>query len=267
MHLKLPHWHAEQAPVKESAVVAMADVHLSFGKEEILRGLNLRVEAGERLAILGKSGGGKSTLLRLILGILKPQKGTVRFRGMEVNRLSRWRLNRIRQKIGMVYQYSALISSLTVAENLALPLEELTDLTASEIDKKVDEKLAMVNMLETRNKMPGDLSGGMRKRVGLARALVLDPELILYDEPSAGLDPVTSAVIDELMMSMSDKTGATSIVVTHEMDSAFKVATRMAMLHEGKIIADGKPEEFRNSADPLVKQFIEGNAVGPLTAG
>ncbi len=248
-------------------VTDLEDVHLAFGAEKILRGVSLKVCAGERVVVMGKSGGGKSTLLRLILGILHPQSGCVKFRGLEVTKMGRWRLNRIRRRIGMVYQYSALISSLNVRDNLALPLEELTDMTREEIDAVVDEKLEMVRMKEVREKMPDELSGGMRKRIGLARALMLDPELILYDEPSAGLDPVTSAVIDELIISLSEKIKATSVIVTHEMDSAFKIATRMAMLYNGKIIADGSPEEFRHSQDPVVSQFIHGDAEGPLTTG
>ncbi len=242
-------------------------MHLAFGDQQVLDGVNLQVSQGERLVVLGKSGGGKSTLLRLILGILRPQRGSVKFKGLEVTRMGRWRLNRTRQKIGMVYQYSALISSLSVRDNLALALEELTSKSTAEIDEIVDEKLGLVDMLDARHKMPSELSGGMRKRVGLARALVLDPELILYDEPSAGLDPVTSAVIDELMISLSEKIRATSIIVTHEMDSAFKVATRMAMLHTGRIIAEGSADDFRHSHNPLVSQFVRGSPVGPLTNG
>lgn len=250
------------APVAE-----LHDIHLAFGAQQILRGVDLAVGEGERLVVLGKSGGGKSTLLRLVLGILQPQRGSVQFKGLEVTRMGRRRLNKMRQKIGMVYQYSALISSLSVRENLALPLEELTDKPRAEIDAIVEEKLALVGMSETRDKMPAELSGGMRKRIGLARALVLDPELILYDEPSAGLDPVTSGVIDELMISLSEKIGAASIIVTHEMDSAFKVATRMAMLFEGRIHAEGTPEEFRDHSDPVVSQFVKGDPDGPLTDG
>ncbi len=257
--------HPEPAPSEGTAIAALKDVHLAFGAQKILNGINLCVEAGERLVVLGKSGGGKSTLLRLILSILHPQHGSVQFKGLEVTRMGRWRLNRIRRKIGMVYQYSALISSLNVRDNLALPLEELTDKPKAEIDAIVDEKLEMVNLSGLRDRMPNELSGGMRKRIGLARALVLDPELILYDEPSAGLDPVTSAVIDELMISLSEKIGAASIIVTHEMDSAFKVATRLAMIHEGQIIAEGSAKEFQNHSNPLVSQFVHGNPKGPLT--
>ena len=219
-------------------------------KQEILRGVTFSLKEKERLAVLGKSGGGKSTLLRLVLGILRPTKGSVQFNGLEVTRMGRHRLNRMRQKIGMVYQYSALVSSLNVRENLALPLEELTEKNAKEIESIVMEKLELVGMEESKDKMPAELSGGMRKRIGLARALVLNPEVILYDEPSAGLDPVTSASIDELMISLSEKIGASSIIVTHEMDSAFKVATRMAMLYEGVIHEEGTAEEFRPILDP-----------------
>ncbi|MGB8170277.1 MAG: ATP-binding cassette domain-containing protein [Chthoniobacteraceae bacterium] len=240
------------------------DLRLAFAEKEILFGVNLRVLQGERLVVLGQSGGGKSTLLRLILGILKPTGGSITFKGLEVARMGRRRLNRMRQKIGMVFQSSALISSLSVRDNIALPLEELTRKTRGEIDRLVDEKLEMVGMADARHKMPAELSGGMRKRIGLARGIIMDPELILYDEPSAGLDPVISSVIDELIVELSEKIGATSIIVTHEMDSAFKIATRMAMLFQGKIIAHDTPERFKNSNDPIVAQFIAGDTQGPI---
>jgi phospholipid/cholesterol/gamma-HCH transport system ATP-binding protein len=245
-------------------VVEMRDLHLAFGEKEILSGVNLSVPARARLVVLGQSGSGKSTLLRLILGILRPTGGGVRFNGLEVTRMGRRRLNRMRQKIGMVYQYSALISSLSVRDNLALPLEELTRKSRAEIDALVDEKLQLVGMADVRDKMPSELSGGMRKRIGLARGIIMDPELILYDEPSAGLDPVISSVIDELIIELSEKIGATSIIVTHEMDSAFKVATHMAMLYQGKVIADDTPERFKDSDNPIVAQFIAGDTQGPI---
>ena len=246
-------------------MVEMAHIHLSFGEKCILTDLNLKVAPRERLVIMGQSGGGKSTTLRLILGILHPSSGSVKFEGEEVTRMDRSTLNKMRRRIGMVYQYSALISSLSVHDNLALPLEELTDKSKKEIDEIVMEKLCMVGMEETANYMPAELSGGMKKRVGLARALVLNPELILFDEPSAGLDPVVSSVIDELIIALTDKTGATSIIVTHEMDSAFRIATRMAMLYQGKIIEEDRPEKFRCSDDPVVAQFVAGRTQGPIS--
>jgi len=245
-------------------LVEFSDVQLAFGDKQVLKGVDLALQPRERLVVLGQSGGGKSTLLRLILGILRPTAGSVRFKGLEVTRMGRRRLNKMRQKIGMVYQYSALISSLSVRDNLALPLEELTDKTASEIDDLVMEKLELVGMADTRDKLPSELSGGMRKRIGLARGIIMDPELILYDEPSAGLDPVISSVIDELIISLSEKIGATSIIVTHEMESAFRIATHMAMLFKGVIIADDTPENFRNLPDPIVNQFITGATEGPI---
>jgi phospholipid/cholesterol/gamma-HCH transport system ATP-binding protein len=189
----------------------------------------------------------------------------VRFHGSEIANLKRRQLNAIRQRVGMVYQYSALISSLSVRDNLALPLEELSDKSTSEIDAIVEEKLSLVGMVDTLTKMPAELSGGMKKRIGLARALVLDPELILYDEPSAGLDPVTSSVVDDLIISLSEKIEATSIIVTHEMDSAFKIATRLAMLYQGTIIAEDTPERFRDHENPVVAQFVAGEIEGPIT--
>jgi phospholipid/cholesterol/gamma-HCH transport system ATP-binding protein len=246
-------------------MVQMSHIHLAFGEKCILTDLNLAVAPRERLVIMGQSGGGKSTTLRLILGILHPSSGSVKFKGEEVTRMDRPALNKMRQHIGMVYQYSALISSLSVRDNLALPLEELTDKTEKEIDVIVEEKLCLVGMEETRNYMPAELSGGMKKRIGLARALVLNPELILFDEPSAGLDPVVSSVIDELIIGLTDKTNATSIIVTHEMDSAFRIATRMAMLYQGKIIEEDTPEHFRHSDDPVVAQFVAGSTEGPIS--
>ncbi len=248
----------------EDPLVEMSDVHLAFGEKEVLTGIDLQIARRERLVVLGQSGSGKSTLLRLILGILKPTGGSVRFNGLEVTRMGRRRLNKMRQKIGMVYQYSALISSLSVRDNLALQLEELTDKTTQEIDDLVMEKLELVGMADSRDKMPSELSGGMRKRIGLARGIIMDPELILYDEPSAGLDPVISSVINELIISLSEKIGATSIIVTHEMDSAFRIATRMAMLFKGVVIADDTPENFRDHPHPVVAQFISGDTEGPI---
>jgi phospholipid/cholesterol/gamma-HCH transport system ATP-binding protein len=248
-------------------MVELRDVHMHFEEKKVLDGVLLDVQPQERLVIMGQSGSGKSTILRLILGILRPDTGSIFFKQFEINRLNRRKLQQVRQHIGMVYQYSALLSSLTVRENVALPLQELTDKSQSEIDRIVDEKLELVGMQDTKDLLPDELSGGMRKRVALARALVLEPELILLDEPSAGLDPVIASVVDELIIDLTKNSKVTSITVTHEMDTAFRIATRMAMLYEGKIIEEGEPEKFKQSKNPVVAQFLSGSTEGPILEG
>ncbi|MGZ4965962.1 MAG: ABC transporter ATP-binding protein [Chthoniobacterales bacterium] len=252
-----------QAP----AVVELRETRLRFDEKEVLRGVSLVVEPQDRLVIMGQSGSGKSTILRLILGILAPTEGEVYFKQFEISRLPRRKLQKIRSQIGMVYQYSALLSSRNVRDNVALPLEELTTKTAGEIDRIVEEKLELVGMAGVKNQMPSELSGGMRKRVSLARALVMEPELILFDEPSAGLDPVISSVIDELIISLTEQSKVTSVIVTHEMDSAFRIGTKMAMLYHGEIIEMAETNEFRRSQNPVVQQFLSGSTEGPILEG
>ena len=240
---------------------------MQFDEKNVLDGLSLKVEPQDRLVIMGQSGSGKSTILRLILGTLQPTGGSIFFKQFEITRLQRRKLQQVRRSMGMVYQYSALLSSRNVRENVALPLEELTDKSREEIDKIVDEKLELVGMKDSKDLMPSELSGGMKKRVSLARSLVLEPELILLDEPSAGLDPVIASVIDELIISLTEKSKVTSITVTHEMGSAFRIGTRMAMLYQGKIIEDAEPEKFKQSENPVVAQFLSGSTEGPILEG
>ena len=249
------------------AVVELRNVRLQFDDKVVLDDVSLAVEPLERVVIMGQSGSGKSTILRLVLGILPPTSGSVFFKQFEISRLRRRKLQQIRTQIGMVYQYSALLSSRNVRDNIALPLEELTRKTRAEIDKIVDEKLEMVGMTNVKDQMPSELSGGMRKRISLARALVMGPELILFDEPSAGLDPVISSVIDELIINLSEQSRVTSIIVTHEMDSAFRIGTKMAMLYKGKIIEVGTPDAFKQSRNPVVAQFLSGSTEGPILEG
>ncbi len=250
-----------------SPVVELRDVVMQFGQKRVLDHLPLQVQAQDRLVVMGQSGSGKSTILRLILGILRPNQGSVFFKQFEITRLRRRKLQQVRRHIGMVHQYSALLSSRNVRDNVALPLEELTDKSREEIDRIVDQKLELIGMKDARELMPSELSGGMKKRVSLARALVLEPELILFDEPTAGLDPVIASVIDELIINLTERQKVTSITVTHEMASAFRIATRMAMLYHGKIIEDAEPEKFKQSKNPVVAQFLSGSTEGPILEG
>jgi phospholipid/cholesterol/gamma-HCH transport system ATP-binding protein len=248
-------------------MVELRDVQMQFEEKKVLDGFSLKVEPQERLVIMGQSGSGKSTILRLIVGTLRPTAGSIFFKQFEITRLSRRKLQQVRRHIGIVYQYSALLSSRNIRDNVALPLEELTDKSRDEIDKIVDEKLDLVGMKDSKDLLPSELSGGMRKRVALARALALDPELLLLDEPSAGLDPVIASVIDELIISLTEKSKVTSITVTHEMDSAFRIGTRMAMLYQGKVIEEAEAEKFKQSKNPVVAQFLSGSTEGPILEG
>ncbi len=242
--------------MSDKIFLEMRGIELKFGEKTILDGVDLIVKPREILVVMGLSGGGKSTLLQILLCLLEASAGTVIFKGKELTKLPRRDLNDSRTHIGMVFQQSALVSSMTVAENLALPLRELSDKKPEEIDKAVDEKLDLVGMKEAKDKLPSELSGGMKKRIGLARALMLDPELVLFDEPSAGLDPIATEHIDNLILKLRDDHDVTSIVVTHEMESAFAIASRIAFLDKGKIVFDGMPDDFKKSDHETIKKFL-----------
>ena len=235
----------------------MRGVKLQFADKVILDGVNFSMKAEEVLVVMGLSGSGKSTLLGLLMGLLKPDAGSVKFKGADLTKLPRPKLNDIRAHLGMVYQNAALISSMSVSDNIRVPLQELTENGAAEIESIVARKLELVGLVDAKDKLPSELSGGMQKRAGLARALALDPELVLFDEPSAGLDPINNKLINDLIIGLRKKHKVASIVVTHEMESAFAVATRMAFLHEGKIILEGTPDEFRDSDNPVIGNFLQ----------
>lgn len=239
-------------------MIKIVNVHKSFGKKKILENINLEVRQGEIMVIMGPSGCGKSTLLRLLIGLLKPTEGQIWIDGQEVSGMNEDELNEVRKKMGMVFQYSALFDFLTVGENVAFGLRQHTDFADEDIAKNVSRKLKMVGLAGYEQVMPTELSGGMKKRVSLARAIAGNPRIVLYDEPTAGLDPIMSSVIDRLIVSCRDRLEITSVVVTHHMESAFRIADRMAMIHEGKIVAVGTPDEIKNSRDATVQQFIHG---------
>jgi phospholipid/cholesterol/gamma-HCH transport system ATP-binding protein len=232
----------------------------SFGAEKILDDVSFRIENAESVAIIGRSGGGKSVLLKQIIGLLQPDAGEVLIDGENIVGMDERQLLRVRRKFGMVFQGAALFDSMTVEENVAFGLRRHEHLTESEIAKRVAKTLEMVDLPDTENKNPAELSGGMRKRVGLARAIIYEPQIVLYDEPTTGLDPIVSDSIDKLIMRVRDHLKVTSIVVTHDMRTARRVGQRVLMLHEKKIHASGTPEEFFASADPIVRQFVDGVA-------
>ncbi len=236
-----------------------------YGTRTVLNAIELDVLKGETLVILGGSGSGKSTLLRMMIGSVPIDGGDIEVMGKSLCKLNPTELDDYRKSIGVLFQSGALYNSMSIAENVALPLREHTDLPEETIEILVKIKLELVGLREHAAKLPSEISGGMKKRAGLARALALDPKILFYDEPSAGLDPVTSAEIDELIIQLNKVLGVTSVVVTHEMDSAFRIADRMVLLDRGKFIVSGTPDEMKNSADPLVRQFVHGLTEGPLT--
>lgn len=245
-------------------VVEVTDLFRKFGNRTVIDGISLKVHRGETLVIMGGSGCGKSTLLRHIIGVMKPTAGSVKIFGDDITAMNGRELDDVRRRFGMLFQSGALLASLTVGENVALPLQQHTDMSAAEIQERVTRKLQMVGLSGFENLKPAEISGGMRKRVGLARALALDPELLFSDEPTSGLDPIMTAVVDKLTLELTDGSNLTAVVVTHDMTSAFRIATRMIMLGRGTIIAQGTPDEIRTSPDPEVQQFINGEPDGPM---
>jgi len=241
-------------------VIQLIDIHKSFGPKRVLDGFTLDVPEGETMVIIGYSGTGKSVAIKHIVGLLEPDSGEVWVDGQRVDTLPRRELYRLRAKIGYVFQFAALFDSLSIGENVAMGLRRQGELSEREIADRVHEALTLVDLPGVEARFPAELSGGMRKRVGIARAIALRPKYILYDEPTTGLDPVTSAVIDELMVRMREKLGVTGIVITHDMRSAYTVGTRIAMLYEGRVRWEGTVEEIRHTSDPVVRQFIEGRA-------
>ncbi|MCM8781947.1 MAG: ABC transporter ATP-binding protein [Candidatus Omnitrophica bacterium] len=239
----------------------------SFNGKKVLDNLNLTITKGETMVIIGRSGCGKSVLLKHIIGIMKPDSGQVIIDGTDITKLNEKSLNEVRMKFGMLFQGAALFDSLTVWENVGFNLIEHSSWPEEKIKERVSECLSLVGLKGIENLKPAELSGGMRKRVGLARAICMRPEIILYDEPTTGVDPIMGDAINCLIKDLHDRLKATSIAVTHDMVSAYKIASRIAMLYKGKIIAVGTPDEIKNANNDVVKQFITGAAVGPITEG
>ncbi len=250
-----------------SPYIQIENLHKSFSGQSVLNGVNIDIEKGESLAVIGQSGCGKSVLLKHLIRLLEPDEGRVVFDGDELAELNTAELVTLRQRFGMLFQSAALFDSLSVAENVGLGLKEQRVFDSEEIERRVEKKLDLVRLKSAAPKYPAELSGGMKKRVGLARAIANDPEVLLYDEPTTGLDPITSDVINDLIVELNEKLNVTSVAVTHDMRSAFKIADRIIMLYQGKVEFDGTPDEVRNTDNPIVRQFIEGQAHGPIEEG
>jgi len=245
-------------------MIKIVNLHKAFGENRVLQGIDLEIEKGETLVVIGQSGSGKSVLIKHMIGIIKPDEGEIFVDGIEITSLKEDQLHQVSRKFGMLFQGSALFDSMTVAQNVSFGLERYTDFSKDRIQELVEGSLDKVGLRGVENLMPYELSGGMKKRVGLARAIAYQPEIILYDEPSTGIDPIRADAINDLINMMKKELKVTSIVITHDVVSAYKVADRIAMLYSGKIIEIGTPEEIKNSENPVVQQFIHGRAEGPI---
>ncbi len=245
-------------------MINLVGIHKSFGDNVVLNGLNLSIEKGKVTVIIGPSGGGKSVLLKHIIGLIRPDRGRVEIDGHDITTFNDRQLNEMRKRFGMLFQGAALFDSMTVGQNVAFPLEEHTRLKKGQIRQVVSEKLSVVGLKGAEDKMPSELSGGMRKRVGLARAIALDPEIILFDEPTTGLDPIIADAIGKLIIDTQGRLNVTCVVISHDIQGTFQIAHKIAMLYKGTIIEYGSPEDIRRSTSPALRQFLEGKVDGPI---
>ncbi len=245
-------------------IIELKDLHKSFKRQKVLDGLSLAVPQGKITVIIGRSGSGKSVLLKHIIGLIKPDSGQVLVGGQDITRMDDHDLNGLRRRFGMLFQDAALFDSMNVGDNVAFPIREHARLGGEQLRRLVAEKLALVGLSGVEEKMPNELSGGMRKRAGLARAIALEPEIMLYDEPTTGLDPLLTDAINRLIKETGQRLGITSVVISHDIAGAFAMADQIAMLYQGRIIASGPPEELKLSENPVVQQFIHGRAEGPI---
>jgi phospholipid/cholesterol/gamma-HCH transport system ATP-binding protein len=244
--------------------IRVVNLQKSFGENHVLRGVHLEIQQGESMVVIGGSGSGKTVLIKCIIGLIRPDGGEIYVDGLEITSLNERRLNEVRKKFGMLFQGGALFDSMKVWENVGFGLRQQTRLGEEEIRRIATEKLRLLGLKDVEDLMPAELSGGMKKRVSLARAIALEPEMLLYDEPTTGIDPVVADAINELIIQMREKLNVTSIAITHDMKSAYKIGDRIAMLYEGKIIEVGTPDEIKNSTNPIVQQFIQGKSEGPI---
>jgi phospholipid/cholesterol/gamma-HCH transport system ATP-binding protein len=245
-------------------MIQLVDLHKAFGRQKVLDGVDLEIETGRTTVIIGRSGGGKSVLLKHMIGLIRPDRGQVLVDGTDISRLGERQLNDVRKKFGMLFQEAALFDSMTVLDNVAFPLREHTRMGEAEIRDTVADRLRAVGLAGVEAKMPSELSGGMRKRVGLARAIAMRPEIVLFDEPTTGLDPVMTEAINRLIIDTQQAFRFTCVVISHDIQSIFEIGHRIAMLYEGKIIVKGTPEELRASRDPVITQFLSGSIEGPI---